>query len=825
MVIAATAVYVHRLTGARDVVVGLPVTARQGSLLKRTPGMVSNVLPLRLSVRPDMSPSELVGQVAREVREVLAHQRYRGEDLHRDLGLPGNVGTSFVPVINIMSFDYDLSFAGYRAAVHKISVGQIGDLSIVVWDGRDGSGLWIDWQAHPEVCGQNDLAVHQQRFVSLLETIAVADPDRPISRIDLLTIEERTRLLVAYNTTALPIPQAGLPALFEARARVTPEAVAVVFADTTVSYAQLNARANQLAHALIACGVGPERAVALLLERSVDLVVSILAVLKAGGAYVPLDTRYPASRMRLVMQETGASVLVTDQALHAHEFFHSADVVIVDADPGLAEQDPGDPGIVCDPEQLAYVMYTSGSTGQPKGIAVTHRDVVSLALDPCWRGGDHQRVLLHSPCAFDASTYELWVPLLSGGQVVIVPPGELDIRTMERVITQNNVTGLWLTAGLFSLIAEQCPGCFDSVRQVWTGGDVVSAAAVARVLDACPAITVVNGYGPTETTTFAVHHPMRAPYNAAHTVPIGRPMANMRAYVLDAGLQPVPPGAAGELYLGGAGLARGYVGQSGLTAGRFVADPYGPAGTRLYRTGDLVRWRGDGNLEFIGRADDQVKIRGFRIEPGEIEAVLAERDEVARSAVVACEDGPGGKRLVGYLVPSGATDRIDTLELRRALDRTLPDYLVPSVLVVVLQLPLTPSGKVDRRALALRPVERAVTTARTAPRGELEQRIAEIWSHVLEVEQVGADDSFFDLGGHSLLLVTLQSGLAALVERPVPIVDLFTHTTVAAQARHLGRAAAASPKLAAARERAQRRALSRSRRPPAPTRKDTPPHD
>jgi non-ribosomal peptide synthetase component F len=297
VVIAATAVYVHRLTGAHDVVVGLPVTARQDPVLKRVPGMVSNVLPLRLSVRPDMSSSELIGQVAQEVREVVEHQRYRGEDLHRDLGLPGNIGTSFSPVINIMSFDYDLRFAGYRTAAHDLSVGLVGDLSIIVWDRRDGSGLRIGWQAHPEACSGDDLAVHQQRFLDLLETIAVADPDRPISRIDLLTTQERHRLLVDYNNTAHPIPATSLPALFEAQVQATPEAVAAVFENTTLTYSQLNAKANQLARALITRGVGPEQIVALALPRSVELVVALLAILKAGGAYLPLDPDYPEARL------------------------------------------------------------------------------------------------------------------------------------------------------------------------------------------------------------------------------------------------------------------------------------------------------------------------------------------------------------------------------------------------------------------------------------------------------------------------------------------------------------------------------------------------
>ncbi|HEX8936087.1 MAG TPA: amino acid adenylation domain-containing protein, partial [Pseudonocardiaceae bacterium] len=472
----------------------------------------------------------------------------------------------------------------------------------------------------------------------------------------------------------------------------------MVYQDTTLTYTQLNTHANQLAHMLITRGVGRECAVAVLVERSIELVVSILAVLKAGGFYVPLDTRYPLTRMELIITETGASVLVTDQTGTAHPLPAGVRVVVVDAGRGDAKASSGNPGIRGNPEQLAYVMYTSGSTGTPKGIAITHRDVMELACDPCWCSGDHQRVLLHSPPAFDASTYELWIPLLTGAQVVVAPPGELNITTLERVITQHKATGLWLTASLFHLIAEQSPDCLAGVRQVWAGGEAVSGVAIARVQEACPAISIVNGYGPTETTTFATRHPMRAAHDAAHTVPIGRPMANTRVFVLDAGLQLVPPGTVGELYIAGAGLARGYLGRPGLTAQRFVACPFGPGGARMYRTGDLVRWNGDGNLEFVGRVDDQVKIRGFRVEPGEIETVLRQCPGVAQAVVIAREDRPGDQRLVGYVV--AVTGGVLVAQLVREFVRgQLPEFMVPAAVVVLDGLPLTPNGKLDRAAL------------------------------------------------------------------------------------------------------------------------------
>ncbi|MCF3102091.1 amino acid adenylation domain-containing protein [Streptomyces roseoverticillatus] len=657
VIVAATAAYLHRMTGARDVTVGLGVTGRDTSLSQEIPGMVSNVLPLRLAVRPDTVFSDLVRQASQEIFSVLRHQRYRYEDLRRDLDLFRDDRKLFGPVVNIMPFDYDLCFGDSRATSHTLSAGQVEDLSITVYQRAKEQGPRIDFDANPALYEDGELAAHHQRFLRILD----ADADQPVGAMELLSPQEH-RLLAAWNNTTNTMPDAGssIQRRFAEQAARTPHAPAVRSEgseDGELTYRELDVRANRLAHRLIGMGVGPESRVAFLLRRSADLVVSILAVLKAGGVYVPLHHSHPAARQQAVMAETEAEVLLTDRAVQAAQraegraFAHSARVVVVDADQLLAGGDDSDPAVDTHPEQLAYIMYTSGSLGAAKGVAVSHQDVLSLAADRCWRGGDHERVLLHSPHAFDASTYELWVPLLNGGQVVVAPPGELDTRVLARLVADGSITGLWLTAGLFQVMAEESPGSFAGVRAVWTGGDAVPAAAVQRVLDHCPQTAVVNGYGPTETTTFAAHHTTRAPDRVPRSVPIGRAMDDMRLYVLDSGLRPLPVGVAGELYIAGAGLARGYFGRPGLTAERFVADPFGPAGSRMYRTGDLARRRSDGALDFMGRADDQVKIRGFRIEPGEIEAVLSQHPGLAQAAVVAHEHRPGDQRLVAYAVP------------------------------------------------------------------------------------------------------------------------------------------------------------------------------
>ncbi|WP_234371187.1 amino acid adenylation domain-containing protein, partial [Streptomyces sp. XY431] len=426
--------------------------------------------------------------------------------------------------------------------------------------------------------------------------------------------------------------------MFAEQVARTPDAVAVVSEGVELSYGELDARANAVARRLVGLGVGAECGVAVLMERSAELVVALLAVVKAGGYYVPLDVRYPLAHRRSIVGETGASVVLTDAGLRGEAAELGLTVLEVS---GAGVGEPLE--VSCEVEGLAYVMYTSGSTGRAKGVAVTHADVVALALDRRFAGAGFERVLMHSPHSFDASTMELWVPLLTGRRVVVMPEGDVTALSLAGAVSSFGVTALWLTAGLFALVVEEDPGCLAGVREVWAGGDVLSPVAVARVRAACPDIVVVNGYGPTEATTFVATH---TAVDGASVLPVGRPLDNVRAYVLDAALRPVPVGVAGELYVAGAGLARGYVARPGLTAERFVADPFGVPGGRLYRTGDLAKWSGDGELVFAGRADEQVKLRGFRIEPGEVQAVLAAHPGLEQVVVTVREDVPGDKRLV-----------------------------------------------------------------------------------------------------------------------------------------------------------------------------------
>ncbi|WP_062209689.1 non-ribosomal peptide synthetase [Streptomyces sp. NBRC 109706] len=802
LVQGAWAVLLGRLTGRTDVTFGATVSGRPPEIrgVENMVGLFLNTLPVRVGLRPAESLIGLVTRLREEQTRLLPHHHLGLSDV-QNLAGQGEL------------FDTLTVFENYPVA-EDAAVIPGTDLRVVGTNGTDashypltffaipGKRLHLRLTYRPDLFDGDRTRAMLDRLVQALTTL-VAQPELPVARLDLLGAAERHRLVEEWNDTRTDEPRlaGGIERRFAEQVGETPDAVALVSGDEELTYAQLDARANRLAHRLIGLGVAAESPVAVLQERSADLVVSTLAVLKAGGAYVPLDARAPRSRLERVLDETGAVVLLTDAFLADKELTHGARVVVGSEDDGTRDLPDTAPDIVAHPEQLAYIMYTSGSSGIPKGTAITHRDVLALAYDRSFRGGAHERVLVHSPQAFDASTYELWVPLLNGGRTVVAPPGDLDIATLERVVKAHRVTGLWMTAGLFRLTAEESPGCFADVQEVWTGGDVVPAEAVRRVMETCPGTIVVDGYGPTETTTFATRHRIESVHELPAQIPIGTPLDNMRVYILDGGLRPVPAGVAGELYIAGEGLARGYLGRPGMTAERFVADPYGPAGSRMYRAGDLVRHNAEGSVEFIGRADDQVKVRGFRIELGEIEAVIAAHEAVAQAAVVVREDRPGDKRLVAYVTP-GAGQSVDTGELRDQVAAALPEYMVPAAFVELDVLPLTPNGKLDRRALpapdfALEAVGR---TART-PQEEI---LCSLFVEVLGVPAVGIDDNFFDLGGHSLLATRLVSRVRSVFGTELQIRTVFEEPTVAGLAARMNEAKSDAPSTRAALEPMER---------------------
>lgn len=555
----------------------------------------------------------------------------------------------------------------------------------------------------------------------------------------------------------------------------TPEAIAVSSPDEAVTYAELDERANRIARRLLGLGVRPEDPVMVLQERTVDMVASILAIVKAGALYLPLHSAYPLQRLQWIADSVGKPVLLADAIMRERGLPEVPVVVYVDSDAELRALPGSDPGVRTGLDHLVHVLYTSGSTGDPMGVAVTHRGVLGLALDSCWDGGGQERILMLAPYAFGVSTYELWVPLLRGGHLVLAPPGRLDVGTLRRLITEHDISAVHVTAGLFRVVADEAPECFAGVREVLTGGDVISAKAVQQVLEACPGTVVRATYGATEMSSFITNSPMRAPYSMGLTVPVGRGMDNTRLHVLDEQLRPLPTGEVGDLYVAGERLARGYYRRPGVTAERFVADPFAGAGQRMYRTGDQVRMRQDGLIEFVGRSGDQVKIRGYRVELAEVESVLARFHGLAHAVVVAREVEDGEKRLIAYVV--GEAGQIDVDDLRAHGIELLPEYMVPSAFVPLDSLPLTPNGKVDRKALPEPLIEGAADYR--APETERQELLCTLFAEVLGVPRVGIDDSFFDLHGESLMAMRLISAIQAQLGAELLISDIFDAPTVA----------------------------------------------
>jgi amino acid adenylation domain-containing protein/thioester reductase-like protein len=782
--LAAYATLLFRYSGQEDIPIGCPVANRHYRETEPLIGFFVNTLVLRTQLQGNPSFSELLDRVRQVALLAYANQDAPFERVVEALQPERSLSHS--PLFQVM---FDLQHEPPQWELPGLSLTPVKkehfmakfDLTLTVE--TTSAGLRGEWEYSSDLFNRETVARMSSQFQTLLAAI-VANPDQTVGELPLLAERERYQMLVEWNSTQQDCPlDRCLHEVFERQVEQTPDAVAVEFAGESLTYRELNERANQLARYLQSLDVEPEALVGLCLERSPALIVALLGILKAGGAYLPLDPTYPSERLGFMVQDAQVPVLVTQQQLLGKVPQTGARVICLDADWSVIGIESRE-NLECNTtaENLVYVMYTSGSTGLPKGVMIPHRAVMRLVVSTdyvSWRPKD--AVAQVSNISFDAATFEIWGALLNGAKLVIFPKEKvLSLGDFASSLLIEGITVLLLSPALFNQMVQEVPSAFQSLRFLLLGGEALDPSRVRQALESGAPQQLLNVYGPTENATISTWYRVEEVEPGAGTVPIGKAIANSQTYILDRHLQPVPVGVAGELYVGGAGLALGYLNRPALTAEKFIANPFAggePHSERLYRTGDLARYLPDGNIEFLGRIDSQVKIRGFRIELGEIEAVLSQHPNVKQAAVIVREDHPGNKVLVGYFVPQ--TETPSGSELRSFLQQKLADYMVPATFVMLEDIPLTPNGKVNRRALPEPNLDLDRETDFVAPRTPVEEIIAGIMATVLGVGRIGTHDNFFALGGHSLLATQVISRLRETLQVELPLRCLFEFPTVA----------------------------------------------
>jgi amino acid adenylation domain-containing protein len=811
--LAAFQTLLFRYTGQEEIVVGTAIAGRNRVEVENLIGLFVNTLALRTSVSGNLTFRELLARARETALGAYAHQDLPFERLVEEINPERNI--SHTPMFQVM-------FGVQNAPRETLRLGELEiiraplasgtakfDLTLFLTETEEGLFCWLEYNS--DLFEARTVERMLGHFDTLLAGI-VADPNQRLAELPLLTEAERQQLLVGWNDTEVEFGiDRCLHQLFEAQVEKTPDTIALICEANRLSYRDLNARANQLARHLRRLGVKPEDRVAICLERSTEMVVAVLATLKSGGAYVPLDPDYPADRLAFMLQDAGAVVLLTQENLSALLPETKARVVCVDTDRDIiAREDESNPAGVASPGNLAYVIYTSGSTGRPKGVQISHfalgNFLHSMRRLPGISGDD---VLLSvTTLSFDIAGLEIYLPLIAGARLVLATREvAADGVRLAEALTSSGATIMQATPATWQLLIES--GWHGNQElKIFCGGETLSRVLADQLLERGAALW--NLYGPTETTIWSTVCRVE---DTSRGVQIGRPIANTQVFILDSNLRMVPLGVAGELYIGGDGLARGYLDQPGLSAERFIPDPFSRyPGARLYKTGDLARYLTGCNIEVLGRLDTQVKLRGFRIELGEIEAVLNAHPQVRAAVVLAREDQPGDQRLAVYLVGELSATMITT-ELRTYLREQLPEYMVPSSYVLLDALPLTPNGKVDRRALpAPERLSPEVQAAYVAPRTEVERIISAIWQEALALDQVGTADNFFDLGGHSLLLVKVHVKLRDVFSKDLAIIDLFRYPTIESLARYLSDEGAETSSFEKIHERVKKQKQARSRR-------------
>jgi amino acid adenylation domain-containing protein len=782
--LTAFAILLMRYSSQHDLLVGTPVANRQRREVEGLIGLFINTLVLRTRLSPTLTVRQALRLVREVTLEAYSHQDLPFEKLVEALQPERDLTTT--PLFQVMfvlqsAFDQVCKLDGLQVEHIPIDNGMAKyDLTLSLTETRDGLRAALEYRT--DLFDRSTMVRLMKQYQTLLEG-AVEYPELCISRLPLLTQDEQQQMLVEWNATRIAYPrEQSIPTVFEEQVERTPHAIAVTFEDQHMTYQELNQRANHLAHHLQQMGLAPEDIVGVYMERSLELLVGLLSILKAGGAYLPLDAAYPPEQLAFMIADARVSILLTQQRLSGKlAMFADRRIICLDADWSIiAQYSEQTPHRAITSLNLAYVMYTSGSTGTPKGVSIPHRGIVRLVRESNYARMDAQQVFLQlTTISFDVSTLEIWGSLLNGARLAVMPPQTPSLSELSTMLQQEGVSLLWLTAGFFHQMVDAHVSELAQVQQVLAGGDVLSPEHVRKLLHAGNHPYVVNGYGPTENTTFTSCYQMCSAEQVGNSVSIGRPISNTQVYVLDGQFNPVPVGIPGELYTGGDGLARGYLNRADLTAEKFVPHPFSDeAGARIYRTGDMVRYLSDGTLEFLGRLDRQVKVRGFRIEPGEIETALVTHPELREAFVHVIGNTSSDKQLVAYVIARGKVAP-SANNLRKYLQEQLPAYMIPSLFVVLDALPLTSNGKVDAHALPAPDRDQIERKERfLAPRNAVEAALVEIWAEVLGVERVGVQDNFFLLGGHSLLATQIISRVLGTFQVKLPIRTLFTAPTV-----------------------------------------------
>ncbi len=780
--LAGFAVLMQRYCGQDDIVIGSPIANRNRSELEQLIGFFINTLVLRLDVSGNPDFRTLLGQTQETTLGAYQHQDIPFEKLVEVL--QPDRDRSRNPLFQVQFSLQNAPIEPLKLKGLELEPVRSGtqstrfDLECHIWPGAEGLDAVFIYNT--DLFDADTIKTLLTHYQTLLAGI-VAGPDRRISELSMLGARE-VQQFADWNRTSTDYPaDKSVRELFDIQAARSPDAIAVDFHGESLSYARLNERANQLAHYLQARGVGPEVLVGLYLERGLAMIVGLLGILKAGGAYLPLDLDYPQPRIKFMLEDAGVPVLLSLSTLVDALPVFAGEIVCLDSDwPKIAAQRIDNPAPCVTPDNLAYVIYTSGSTGKPKGVEIPQRAIIRLVCNTDYYQVDSSdRIAQASNVSFDAATFEIWGALLNGAQLVGIDKEVLlNSNSLAEFLREQRISAMFLTTALFNQVAREMPAAFESLRSLMFGGEAVDPAAVRQVLANRAPQRLLHVYGPTESTTFASWYRVEAVSTDASTVPIGRPVANTTLQVLDGKMNPVPVGVPGELYIGGDGLARGYLNRAELTAEKFIADPRHPQ-NRLYRTGDRVRYRHSGAIEYLGRFDHQVKLRGFRVELGEIETALLKHQNLSDAIVIVHEDDPGNKRLLAYVVAQDA-DAPSATSLREFIAKSLPNYMLPSAFVILEKLPLTSNGKIDRKALPLPDdLGNILETEYVAPRNELERDLARIWAQVLKLERVGIHDNFFNLGGHSLLATRIVSHIREQMKVELPLSDMFDCPTVA----------------------------------------------